>query len=344
MSTEYTYKHTTQDQSEITLEVEVSFSEFLKEKEKTLQNFAKEVKIKGFRKGHAPKNFIESAYGQKITNNTLNKILPKVTAKIVEDMKMSPITPAEYEIKELTEDNGLKYIAKFVIFPDIILPDLKQIKIKREEVKVTEEDIDKVIIQMLKDTNNEDDSKKEKEFTLKDATDEWIKKLNLDNVKNISELRDAIAKNIENQRKIYLEEKYLADLLSEVVEKSKFKIPEKIVELELKSQESGLTNKLKDLGMTLEEFTKAKKLTPEELKKQWEEDAKKKISTEIVLFHIVKQEKLKVEKEEIDRELDTIKDTKTKQQYSTKNGKDHIRSVLLKQKALKWLKDEVNKN
>lgn len=98
----------------------------------------KEVDIKGFRKGTAPRELAEKAVDQravweKATNEAVRKTLSGITQEnnwIIIDQPQLNILPSK---------EGLKYSGKLVLFPEIKLPDYK--KIAEKEIAVIKESI-----------------------------------------------------------------------------------------------------------------------------------------------------------------------------------------------------------
>ncbi|MBD3363359.1 hypothetical protein GF362_06605 [Candidatus Dojkabacteria bacterium] len=331
---QYNYKHETDSDSVTKIEVKIDKNLFNKEKTKTLQVLAKDVDLKGFRPGKAPQNVIETKLGPKLYEETLNNILPQVTYEIITELEMEPISRVDYKVTKYEPETGLEFEASFTAFPEIKIGNLKKIKVEKEETKITSEDIQKVIDNMFKDYQEKNEKQKDK---ISKPNDEWVKKLGMENINNLEELKEQIKLTLENQRKVLNQEKYTKQILEKAIELSNIKAPKQLVDAELDLREKDYSKRIEDLGLKIEDFLKSQNTTMEKLKKDWREETENKIKIELLLIQAIKDNKFKVSEEEVEKELDKIKDQNLKKEYSTKQGKQKIQSTILKQKALNWI-------
>ncbi|MGD1821474.1 MAG: trigger factor [Pleomorphochaeta sp.] len=118
-----------------------------------LKKYAKDITIKGFRKGKAPLNLIERKYGEMIreesTFNELEENL-KVALDEVED-KYKPLaysTPTLMDEENLTPfkaNTDLTYTVAYDVIPQFELPQYKGLEIEVSGVKIGKADVDKEI-------------------------------------------------------------------------------------------------------------------------------------------------------------------------------------------------------
>jgi len=131
--------------SEVELEVEVSAEEFDRFIKKACLSLGKDLDIKGFRKGKAPKEFIEKEIGkEKILVEAANLTVEENYKKAVLENKIEAIFNPKIEIKKLAEGNPFIFSAKTAILPEVILPDYKKIasKVERKEVTVEDKEVE----------------------------------------------------------------------------------------------------------------------------------------------------------------------------------------------------------
>ncbi|MEI7962135.1 MAG: hypothetical protein WCI04_07405, partial [archaeon] len=88
---------------------------------------------------------------------------------------------------------------------------------------------------------------------------------------------------------------------------------------------------------------KVQNTTMEKLHQEWETEAKKKFAEELLLLEIIKAQKFLVTDADITAELDKVADEKLKKDLATNEGKRYLVTVLLQQKAIEWLRDQVQK-
>ncbi len=349
----YSYKIQSKDKGFYEIEISVSPSYVKEVKEKVFNVLKKGVQIKGFRPGKAPRLSIEAKLGPKLYEETINRLIPEISQKVVDDEKLTILTRPQYEVKKISDVDGLEYVAKFGAIAPFDIPDLKKIKTKKEQIKITEKEIDEVLEDMLKRANKKENAeaksqknkkespKKEQKDKIK-IDDEWVKSLKIPTIDSVTKLKDFIKKQLKHRKEGEVEEKYTAELLKELISLADFEIPEIVLDQAVDRREQDYRKRIEQLGLKFEDFLKTKKTTLEELKKEWRKEEEDKAKKEFLFLEIAERNKLKVSNEEVEKELSLIKDEKLKKQYSTEYGKRVIATVLLQQKVISWIKDQIS--
>lgn len=118
----------------------VSGDLILQEKEHTLNEFAAEAVISGFRKGKAPIAKVEELTSEeKLTEHILSHILPKAFADSVNEHKYNPAIYPKYEAIKITSPKNVatetvwEIKARTCELPEIILPKDYKKKLKNDE-------------------------------------------------------------------------------------------------------------------------------------------------------------------------------------------------------------------
>ncbi len=134
--------------SEIEIQVTVPEEDMEIHRKKACDEISREVKVKGFRPGHVPEHVLEN-YVQKeyITGKAQEIALQKTYADIVIKDKIQVISRPRVKIEK---EEPFTYIATVAVLPDVEIDDYKSIKIPKEDVKVTDKDIEAVIEDMKK--------------------------------------------------------------------------------------------------------------------------------------------------------------------------------------------------
>lgn len=138
--------------SQIELRAEIVAEDLSKFEEKALEEIAKETEIAGFRKGLAPKEMVKNKVGaQKILDRAAAIAIEDSLPKAVEENKLEPLGYPQVSILKLASGNSLEYKAVMAVYPEIKLPDYRQIVegLEFNTPEVTEEDIKQ--LQMEKD-------------------------------------------------------------------------------------------------------------------------------------------------------------------------------------------------
>ena len=155
-------------------------------------------------------------------------------------------------------------------------------------------------------------------------------------------LVEQIRKELEANKKYEQEQKYISKVLEEAIKSSKITAPVALVKADTHRREHEYTDQIEKLGLKLEDFLKSQNKTLDDLKKEWDKESEKRISEELLLYEVIKANNITVSKEEIEKELDSIKDETAKKQMLTDSGIRYITTVILQQKALNFIKGQIS--
>ncbi|MBU2595785.1 trigger factor [Patescibacteria group bacterium] len=135
----------------IKLEVKVSQADLDNFRQKALEKLKAEVEIAGFRPGKAPNKMVIEKLGEtRIESEALNLAVQESTYLALSKESAIPIESPKVAIKQFSKDKDLIYTVEVSILPQVVLTDYKKIKIKREKVKVSDEEVDKAILDLRK--------------------------------------------------------------------------------------------------------------------------------------------------------------------------------------------------
>lgn len=128
------------------LEVEVNAEDFEKAVNKAFLKNVKKISIPGFRKGKAPRAFIEKYYGENVFyEDAVNDIYPKALEDAIDEAKLDVINDKiDFDVLKIGKD-GFAFKAVVTVKPEVEIENYKGIEIKPKKVEVTQEDIDKEI-------------------------------------------------------------------------------------------------------------------------------------------------------------------------------------------------------
>lgn len=128
------------------LEVEISAEDFEKAINKAFKNKVKKISVPGFRKGKAPRAFIEKYYGENIFyEDAVNDIYPKALQDAIDESGLDVINDKiDFDIIKIGKD-GFDFKAVVTVKPDVEIENYKGIEINCKPVEVTEDDINKEI-------------------------------------------------------------------------------------------------------------------------------------------------------------------------------------------------------
>jgi trigger factor len=117
--------------------------------DKAFKEEVKKVNVDGFRKGKVPRDIFEKRYGkERLYIPAVDYVIEEAYVKAMEESKLIPVVQPKLEIQSVDE-SGVEI--KFIITtkPEVKIKKYKGLGIKKEEVKVTKEEIDHEIGHIL---------------------------------------------------------------------------------------------------------------------------------------------------------------------------------------------------
>ncbi len=132
------------------LEIEVDAQSFEDAINRAYLKDKKKISLPGFRKGKAPRAFIEKYYGEKVFyEDAINDVYPVALEEAVAEAKLDMIEDKiDFEIVEAGKD-GLIFKATITTKPEVNIANYKGLKITPKSTEVTEEDVDERVRQLL---------------------------------------------------------------------------------------------------------------------------------------------------------------------------------------------------
>ena len=108
--------------SQIELEIEVSAEEFDNFIEQAVLGLAKDIEIKGFRKGKVPKEIVEREVGlEKILIEAANLAIKENYKKAILENKIEVISEPKVEIRKLAPGNPFVFLVRTSVLPEVKL-------------------------------------------------------------------------------------------------------------------------------------------------------------------------------------------------------------------------------
>ena len=135
-------KNEARENSKVYLEIEIEQEAFEAAIEKSYKKNVKHINIPGFRKGKAPRKFIEKMYGEGIFyEDAINFAFPQAYDEAVKELNLDTVDQPEVDIVSIGEGNGLVLSAIVTVKPEVKLGDYKSLKVEKTVKEVTEEDV-----------------------------------------------------------------------------------------------------------------------------------------------------------------------------------------------------------
>ena len=122
--------------------IEIAGKDWEKALDKAFKKKVKEVKVDGFRKGSVPKNIYIEKFGiESLYMDAANDVVQDAYTKALKDSKVEPVIEPAIDVKEINEE---KVVFEITITgkPEVKLGDYKNLKVKKEDVEVSKEEVD----------------------------------------------------------------------------------------------------------------------------------------------------------------------------------------------------------
>lgn len=131
----------------VTLKLNVDGGDFLEAEQQAYKKNRNKISIPGFRKGKAPKKIIEAHYGEGVFfEDALNEVFPSVFKDAVEKHELDVISQPQIEdMGEFQKGEDLELTVSVYVTPEVTLGEYKNLEIEKEEVEVTDEEVEKDI-------------------------------------------------------------------------------------------------------------------------------------------------------------------------------------------------------
>jgi len=137
--------------AEVSLKVEVPKEKVKEELSLAFRRLAKGVRVPGFRKGKIPRRIFEMRFGQGVLQEeAMKKMYPEIYREALSQYELVPVVEPELEIVQFSPDQPLILKMNLITKPKIGLGRYRAVKVKGNKVKITEDEVTKVLEQYQK--------------------------------------------------------------------------------------------------------------------------------------------------------------------------------------------------
>lgn len=134
-----------------TLSVVVADAPWAQAQEKAFNKLAKNVEVKGFRKGSAPKELIRKQISDaSIFNEAIDNIANDAFVFGLGEQNLSLVGKPNLDVKNVSKEE-VELMFDISVTPEVTLGDYKSIKVSQESIVVSDADIEAVIAKTLED-------------------------------------------------------------------------------------------------------------------------------------------------------------------------------------------------
>ena len=155
-----------ENENELKLELTVTAEDFKAAVKKIYNENKRHFKLHGFRAGKVPFEYVIKYYGVEVFYEDVSReVIINDLEKFMDDEKSKNVLPLEprVDVKEVDYEKGLKAEVIYQLEPKVELGKYKGIELKREEIKVTDKEVEEHILEEAKkNARIEEVSKKSK--------------------------------------------------------------------------------------------------------------------------------------------------------------------------------------
>lgn len=370
--------------------VKIEGADWEKAQDKAYKEASKKAHIDGFRPGHAPKEVFIKKYGEdNLLLDAADSVLEDAYKRMIDENKdLEIVAQPEVHLKSLGKE-AVEFNFVLTTKPEVKLGKYKKLGVKKEEIKVSKEEIDKAVEEtlnryaeaVLKDGAIEDgdtavidfegfkdgvafDGGKGENYSLtigshtfipgfeeqmigmkkgeekeinvvfpEDYHSEELKgqavvfkvkvheikttvipkmdkdffdDLGMEGIDSEESLRKQMEENIRAHKEHHAEDHFIDELLDAAIKNMEVDIPEAMIGEEVNRMIKQYEENLKMQGITLEQFYKFTNSDEALLRSQMKEEAEKRVSSRLLLEAIMKEEKIEVASEDVDKEASDL--------------------------------------
>lgn len=135
----------------VTFQVEVDKDEFEQAVSSAFQKNRSKVSVPGFRKGKAPRMVVEGMYGASVFyEDAIEEISPKAFSLGVEENELKVVGRPNITAADVSDDKALTLAFESALYPEVELGLYKGIEAPREEINITDAQVDEYIDEIRK--------------------------------------------------------------------------------------------------------------------------------------------------------------------------------------------------
>ena len=173
-----------------------------------------------------------------------------------------------------------------------------------------------------------------------EVTDEFARSLG--KFKDLDDMRKNVGEGMQEEKKTELKEKRRAEIIEELIKVTEVELPEVLIHEELHKMINEFEMQLQGMNLTFEQYLQQIGKSFDELEKEWEPQAIKRIKAALALEEIAKEREIEVPSEEVEAEMNKTLAQYKKIQDVEKNIDlaklyNYVKGMMVNEKVLEYL-------
>ena len=132
-----------------TISVSISAEEVAEQENKLIKDFQGQVKIPGFRPGKAPENMVRSRFAKDIKQELKQRIISQAHQEVVGGADFEVFNIVDLDEGEISSGADTSITFTVDVVPSFELPEYEGLKVTNEPTEASDEDIEKMLTQIL---------------------------------------------------------------------------------------------------------------------------------------------------------------------------------------------------
>ena len=130
----------------VRISIDVDFNDLEPHVKRAYQSISERIVIPGFRKGKVPRAMIDQRVGRgAVLDEAINNALPDFYTQAARENDVLVVGRPSVDIKELKDNELVKFEVEVDIRPEVKLPDFSKIEISVDDVAVTDKDVEEQV-------------------------------------------------------------------------------------------------------------------------------------------------------------------------------------------------------
>lgn len=304
------------EKSEVEIDIELSAEELEAYREDALAVLGKDMRVEGFRPGHAPSQVVERKIGESsVLEKMARSAISESYTNFIQQEGLDVIGDPEVQILKLAPGNPFEYRIRVAVLPEIELPDYKKLAGEKERKKVTVEEKEvQDALEWLQKSKKEDvagatDLKMANPVDVsankEELSDEFAKSLG--NFENLAALKESVNEGLQHEKEMQETDRLRQEIIENITEEARMEIPDILIEREkavlLENVKKGIGSVMQ---MEFEDYLQKSGKTEQELLESFASEAEQRVKKFLVLREVARREQIAVTKEEIEEEANNI--------------------------------------
>lgn len=130
------------------VEVEIPAEVVTKQQDAIVQQYSKQARVPGFRKGKVPASVVRNRFSSEITSELVESLVPQYFRDAVLKAGHRPVSQPSIYGLEFTQGEPMRFKAAFEVLPEFELGDYGEIKVEKPRITITDEEVDAEIKQL----------------------------------------------------------------------------------------------------------------------------------------------------------------------------------------------------